>query len=86
VACCKVGLDRPLIPTAFVANLNRSARVSRPRRSADRGSPGDAPTVGDGGRRGRAGQETVPERLDAPAQGRRDGTIRSPASYSTRAR
>src|SRR5271166_1103532 len=30
VACCKVGLDRPLIPTAFVANLFRSARVSRP--------------------------------------------------------
>jgi len=25
------------------------------------GLPGDAPTVGDGGRRGRAGQETVPE-------------------------
>jgi hypothetical protein len=30
LACCKVGLDRPLIPTAFVANLFRSARVSRP--------------------------------------------------------
>jgi len=29
VACRKVGLDRPLIPTAFVANLFRSARVSR---------------------------------------------------------
>ena len=29
VACCKVGLDRPLIPTTVVANLFRSARVSR---------------------------------------------------------
>jgi len=29
LACCKVGLDRPLIRTAFVANLFRSARVSR---------------------------------------------------------
>src|SRR5208337_1451270 len=38
-ACCKVGLDRPLIPTVFVANLFRSARVCRPRRSPDRGSP-----------------------------------------------
>jgi hypothetical protein len=38
-----------------------TAVVSRPRPSADRGSPGDAPTVGDWetvGRRGRAGQET----------------------------
>src|SRR5208337_62965 len=35
LACCKVGLDGPLIPTAVVANLFRSARVSRPRRSAD---------------------------------------------------
>jgi len=87
VACCKVGLDRLLIPTAFVANLLRSARVSRscpsafrsarvsrprrsafgsarvsrPRRLTDRRSPGDAPTVGDGHRRGRAGQETAPE-------------------------
>src|SRR5271157_5375687 len=26
----KVGLDRPLIPTAFVANLLRSPRVARP--------------------------------------------------------
>jgi hypothetical protein len=34
LACCKVGLDGPLIPTAIVANLFRSARVSRPRRSA----------------------------------------------------
>ena len=34
VACRKVGLDRPLIPTAFVANLFRLARVSRPRRFA----------------------------------------------------
>jgi len=61
LACCDVGLVRPLIPTAFVANLFRSARGSRPCRSADRGSPGDAPTVGDCGRRGRAGQETLPE-------------------------
>src|SRR5271157_1527390 len=30
LACCKVGLDRPLIRTAFVAKLFRSARVSRP--------------------------------------------------------
>src|SRR5271157_5328620 len=68
-----VGLDRPLIPAALVANWFRSARVSlprrpafgsarvsRPRRSTDRGSPGDAPSVGDWetvGRRGRAGQE-----------------------------
>src|SRR5208337_1460702 len=41
------------------------ARVSRPRRSTDRRSPGDAPTIGDWetrGRRGRAGQqETLPE-------------------------
>ena len=41
------------------------ARVSRPRCSADRRSPGDAPTIGDWetrGRRGRAGrQETLPE-------------------------
>ncbi len=29
LACCKVGLDRPLIPAAFAANLFRSARVSR---------------------------------------------------------
>ena len=37
-----------------------TAVVSKPRRSADRGSPGDAPPVGDCGHRGRAGQETVP--------------------------
>src|SRR5208282_1574605 len=29
LACCKVGLDRPLIPTAVVANSFRSARVFR---------------------------------------------------------
>ena len=29
LACCKVGLERPLIPTAVVANLFRSARVFR---------------------------------------------------------
>ena len=34
LACCKVGLDRPLIRTAFVTNLFRSAAVSRPRRLA----------------------------------------------------
>ncbi len=87
LACCKVGLDRPLTPAAFVANLFRSARVSRlrhsafrsapvsrprrsafrsarvsrPRRSADRRSPGNWPTVGDGGFRGRASPDTVPE-------------------------
>ncbi len=69
LACCKVGLDRPLIPTAVVANWFRSARVFRPRRSADRRSPGDAPTVGDRetcGRGGRAGQEVLRE----PATGR----------------
>ncbi len=48
LTCCKVGLDRPQIPTAFVANWFRSAAVSKPRRSADRGSPGDAPMVGRG--------------------------------------
>src|SRR5271157_2901739 len=71
----RVGLDRPLIPAALVANWFRSARVSLPRRpafgsarvsrsrrSADRGSPGDAPPVGDWEtcvRRGRAGQEAL---------------------------
>src|SRR5271165_2816415 len=29
LACCKVDLERPLIPTAVVANLFRSARVFR---------------------------------------------------------
>ena len=62
LTCCKVGLQRPLIPTAFVANWFRSARVSRPRRSANRRSPGDAPTVGDWESRGRRG-----------APGHRDG-------------
>jgi hypothetical protein len=56
LACCKVGLGCPLIPTAFVADLFRSARVTRPRRSADRRSPGDAPTVGDWATRGRRGK------------------------------
>ncbi len=76
-ACCEVGLDRPRIPTVFAANLSRSprvfrprrsafrsARVSRPRRFADRRSPGDASPAGDWetvGRRGRAGQE-IPAR------------------------
>jgi hypothetical protein len=100
-ACCKVGLDRPLIPTAFIANLFRSARVSRPRRSAfgsarvsrprrlaDRGSPGDAPTVGDGGRRGRAGQETVPEparrrQPQVTALGQSDHLPRTPHGQGT---
>jgi hypothetical protein len=52
-ACCKVGLDRPLIPAAFVANL-----------FVRRGSSSDAPTVGDWEtcvRRGRAGHEALPE-------------------------
>ncbi len=39
-AGCKVGLDRPLISTALVANMFRSARVFRPRRAADRRSHG----------------------------------------------
>src|SRR5208283_3796126 len=51
LVCCKAGLDRPLIPAAFVANVFRSARDSRPRRSADRGSLVDAPAVG-GSRKG----------------------------------
>src|SRR5208337_1043802 len=38
LACCKVGLGRPLVPAAFVAYSFCSARVSRPRPSADRGS------------------------------------------------
>ena len=38
----------------------RSARASRPRCSANRGSAGDALTGGDFGRRGRAGQRPCP--------------------------
>ena len=53
LACCKVGLDRLLILTAFVADWFRSAAVSRPCRSVHRGSPGDASTVGDWKIRGR---------------------------------
>jgi len=56
----RVGRPRPNRRESAAKSL-RSARVSRPRRSADRRSPGDGPTVGVGGRRGRAGQETVPE-------------------------
>ena len=52
--CCKVGLDRPLIPTAFVADWFRSAAVSRPCRSVHRGSPGDASTAASGVRGERA--------------------------------
>ena len=59
VACCKVGLDRPLIRTVFVADLFRSATVSRARRSADRGSPGDAPTAGEWEICGRGGRASV---------------------------
>ncbi len=73
LACCKVGLDRPLIPTAFVAKLFRSARVSRSRRSADRGSPGDAPPVGDWEtcvQRGRAGQEATAVNIFETARNR----------------
>ena len=36
-ACSKVGLDRSLIPAAFVRSLFRSARVFRPLPSVDRG-------------------------------------------------
>ncbi len=54
-----------------------TAVVSRPRRSADRRFPGDAPTVGDwetGGRRGRADQETRKSRSDPTlCVGRRPG-------------
>ncbi len=86
LAGCKVGLDRPLIPTAFVANSVRSARASRPRRSADRGSPGDEPTGGDWetcGRGGRAGQDTVPEpawrrQPQVAAMGQSDALPRTP--------
>ncbi len=111
MACCKAGLDRPLIPTAFVANLFRWARVSRPRRSTDsfgeglqtppfgrlvrRGSPDPAvrrPWVSRWrayGRRWRSQSkggsgDRARTSLEAQAQGRRDGTIRSPATYPTR--
>jgi|SRR5208337_2972705 len=69
VACCKVGLDGPLIPAVVVANLFRSARVSRLRRSADRRSAGDAPMVGDWGTCGRRGRR-VRRPLPEPATGR----------------
>ena len=55
---CGVG---PSEPCAHARGHIRSARVSRPRRSTDRRSPGNAPTVGDGGRRGRVGQEALAE-------------------------
>jgi hypothetical protein len=64
LACCKVGLDRPLIPTTFIANLFRSARVSRPRRLADRRSPRDVSPAGDWetcARRGWAVGRPLPE-------------------------
>jgi len=41
--------------------MARPARVSRPRRSVGQRSPGEALTAEDCGRRGRAGQETLPE-------------------------
>src|SRR5271157_1621342 len=44
----------------------RSATVSRPRRSADRGSPRDAPSVGNWGTRGRRGRR-VRRPLPEPA-------------------
>src|SRR5208337_376210 len=69
VACCKVGVDGPLIPTAVVADLFRSARVSRLRRSADRRSAGDATMVGDWGTCGRRGRR-VRRPLPEPATGR----------------
>jgi len=95
-----------LVLTALCSRL-LSLRIC----SVRRGSPGDAPTVGDCGRRGRAGQEALPEpsRIGGeipvhpceegikggpmarqhgtrqPAPGRPDRTIRSPASYPTRA-
>jgi hypothetical protein len=70
------------LPTPAFYRL-RSARDSRPRRSTDRRSPGDAPTIGDGGRRGRAGQETVPEpawrrQPQATAMGQSDPLPRTP--------
>src|SRR5271157_6645085 len=68
VACCKVGLDRPLIPTAVVANLFRSARVFRwraagrglgERRSQSTGGSGDhCPNQ----RKGEFRQPSMPEK------------------------
>ena len=77
LACCRVVLDRSLIPTAFVADMFRSARVPGPLpfgSSFGEGlqtppcgrpwSPGDAPTVGDWetrSRRGRRVRRPLPE-------------------------
>src|SRR5208283_5126142 len=52
LACCKVGLDRPLIPTAVVVNLFRSPRVFR--RGRRRSGTGRPAVTEDG-----AGQETT---------------------------
>jgi hypothetical protein len=58
-----------------------TAVVSRPRRSTDRRFPDGASTVGDGGRKGRAGEETVPEpawrrQLKVAAMGQSDPLLR----------
>ena len=74
LACCKVGLDRPLIPTAFVANLSRSARVFKP-------LPEPAFFEVPGSSRAAATDRS----LEVSAPGHCEGTIRSPASYPTRA-
>jgi len=59
VASCESSVASARSPKVFRL---RSALVSRPRRSTDLRSPGDAPPVGkNGGRGGWAGQETVPE-------------------------
>jgi len=43
--CCKVAVDACFLSSRIYCA--GSGRVSRPRRSADRRFPGDAPTVGD---------------------------------------
>ena len=59
-AAAKLRLTHVFFPLGFIALVR--AVVSRPRRSADRRFPGDAPTVGGWescGRRGRGGQEAT---------------------------
>ena len=68
LARCEAGPDRPLVSTAVVAML-RSARVSRPVRSAHLGSPRDEPPVGDWETRGGRG-EGVSRPLPEPATDR----------------
>ena len=66
-AAAKLRLTHVFFPLGFIALVR--AVVSRPRRSADRRFPGDAPTVGSWkscGRRGRGDRRPLPE----PATGR----------------